>query len=199
MTIHQFIAKVNAISKIGLSFSKDAYAIENYEQLLNLSNEMLNQLLKQPLQTEFFEHAIYPTPSVSVRVLLFNDQGQLLMVKEKLENRWSVPGGWCDVFESPIENAIKECRQEAGVDVSIERVLQISFRDLYKEPKYSLISEYSIYFLGKIKGGDFQYNHEITDLAFFNPNQLPPLSGKNSMIELQRALQAVSSNRAYIE
>lgn len=76
MTIEQFMMRVHAISKIGLKYSTDPYALENYEELMALSTEMINQVVELPLETGFYERDLYPTPSISVRVILMNQEGQ---------------------------------------------------------------------------------------------------------------------------
>ncbi len=99
MTIEQFIMRVHAISKIGLKYSSDPYALENYQELMELSTDMINQVVEQPLVTDFYDRDLYPTPSISVRVLLLNEKGQFLMVKEAADGKYSLPGGWCDVLQ----------------------------------------------------------------------------------------------------
>ncbi len=191
MTIEQFIMRVHAISKIGLKYSSDPYALENYQELMELSTEMINQVVEQPLETDFYERDLYPTPSISVRVLLLNEKGKFLMVKEAADGKYSLPGGWCDVFDSPKQTAIEECLQETGYNVAIHKLLGVFFRDKYKPKMQSLISEYVIYFLGEIIDGDNNFSHEVTETKYFSLNDLPELSIKNSEIEIRRALQSI--------
>jgi len=188
MNWEQFAVKVMSISKIGLKFSKDDYALENYEELERISREMLNSLPIEPIAKNLYERDLYPTPNVSVRVLLFDNEGRLLMVKEKAEDKWAVPGGWCDVFESPKENAIKEVKQEAGFDIEIDRLVGIFQREKYKDYP-TLVSEYVHYFVGHIVNGVARHNHETTDVAFFEVDHLPELSKKTTRLEIGRALE----------
>jgi len=77
--LYQFIIKVAAISKIGLLFSKDPYAIENYNELQILSKQLIEDLGKFKIDgPNYFSRDIYPTPNVSVRALIFNERKQLL-------------------------------------------------------------------------------------------------------------------------
>lgn len=188
MNWEQFAVKVMSISKIGLKFSKDDYALENYEELERISRDMLNLLPIEPIAKNLYERDLYPTPNVSVRVLLFDNQGRLLLVKEKVEDKWAVPGGWCDVFESPKENAIKEVKQEAGFDVEIDRLVGVFQREKYKDYP-TLVSEYVHYFVGHIVNGTAMHNHETTEVAFFEVDRLPELSKKTTRLEIGRALE----------
>lgn len=194
MKLQQFIMKVLSISKIGKKFTHDPYAYENYEELEELALEQLSNLTNTSITENPYERDIYPTVNVSVRSIILNEKNQVLMVKEKSENLWSFPGGWCDVFESPQENAKKECYQESGYSVEIDRLLAVFFRDNYKPQSKSLISEYCIYFKGHILEKLNSHNHEIVEVGFFDLNDLPELSFKNSYQEVRRAIDCLLNN-----
>jgi 8-oxo-dGTP diphosphatase len=187
MNYIEFVAKVLAISRIGLKFSKDEYAIENYTELQALASEQLkDEHGFTPIDIPY-QKDIYPTPSISVRVIVFNEQGQLLMGQEKSDGGYAVPGGWCDLFESPTETALKEVLQETGLHVRIDRMLALLRRDLYRISP-ALISEYVLYFKATIIGGTLKPNHEILQVGFYDLDKLPPTSRKMTLPELQKAL-----------
>ena len=187
MKWNEFLAKVLAISRIGLKFSKDPYALENYEELHTLALQQLNELHETPEASLPYQRDIYPTPNISVRVLIFNEKQELLMGQERSDGAYAVPGGWCDVFESPGDNARKEVLQETGLSVKIDKVLCILRRELYREYA-SMISEYVIYFSATVLEGELKHNHEIISLGYFPLDQLPPLSRKMTEAELRKAL-----------
>ena len=188
MKIEQFISKVLAISRIGQKYTKDDYARENYEELEKLAIQIINDNAEMLFDHNIYIHDVYATPNVSVRVLVFNDEGKLLMVKEKQDGGWAVPGGWCDVFESSSESGRKEVKQEAGLDVKIERILGVFQRERYKDYP-TLVSEYVHYYCASIMGGELKHNHETIDVGFFDINKLPELSKKNTIMELTKAYQ----------
>lgn len=187
MNWEQFAAKVLSVSKIGLKYSKDPYALENYKELEDLSIKMINEVAIPDLEKTIYERDIYPTPNVSVRVLIFNEQGQLLMVKEKDDGGWAVPGGWCDVFYSPKENAKKEVSEETGLTVQIDKLLAVFQREKYKDYP-TIVSEYVQYFSASVVSGTMHQNHEVSEVRFFSVNELPNLSRKTTITELTRAL-----------
>ncbi len=197
MNQKQFIAKVLSISRIGLKFSKDPYAIENYQELQTLAIQQLDEIYHLPEEDHPYQRDIYPTPNISVRVIIFNDQKQLLLVQERDDQKYAVPGGWCDIFESAKENAIKEVKQETNLDVRIDKVLAILRRDIYKQHP-SLISEYVIYFSATILEGELAHNHEILSLAFYDLDKLPEFSRKMTSIELHKALNVYLNNEEVI-
>ncbi len=188
MKVTFFISKVLAICRIGQKYTKDDYARENYEELERLALETLHEYTGNDHERNIYVHDVYATPNVSVRVMVFNDENKLLMVKEKQDGNWAVPGGWCDVFESASESGIKEVKQEAGLDIEITQLLGIFQRERYKDYP-TLISEYVHYFSGKIVSGELKHNHETLDVGFFDFNDLPTLSKKNTIMELQKAYQ----------
>lgn len=188
MKIEQFISKVLALARIGQKYTQDEYARENYEELEKLAIETISENAEIIFDHNIYIHDVYATPNVSVRVLVFNEEGKLLMVKEKQDGRWAVPGGWCDVFESSSESGRKEVKQEAGLDVKIERILGVFQRERYKDYP-TLVSEYVHYYCASILGGDLKHNHETLDVGFFDINELPELSKKNTIMELTKAYQ----------
>ena len=194
MNWEQFTSKVLSVARIGLKFSTDPFALENYEELEKLAIETLKTNVDPTIQTNIYERDIYPTPNVSVRVIVFNDQGELLMVKEKDFMTWSVPGGWCDVFESSSESGRKEVLQETGYEVKIDRLLAVLQREKYKEYR-TLISEYVHYYSATIVGGEAKPNHETVEVKFFPVDQLPEVSRKSSMTEIRKALAVYRKER----
>lgn len=193
MNYLEFIVKVQQVAKIGLKYSTDEYALDNYQELEKLSREMLNNFVQEPIQQNIFTKDIYPTPSSSVRVMVFNEKNQILMVKEKQDGKWSIPGGWCEIFLDLKDNAVKEVKEESGLDIEIVRLLAIFRREKYKDYP-TTVSEYIHYFAGKIKGGTLKTNHETCDVGFFDFDQLPPLSRKNTVVELTRAYHVLKNN-----
>lgn len=194
MNWEQFTSKVLSVARIGLKFSTDPFALENYEELEKLAIETLKTNVDPNIQTNIYERDIYPTPNVSVRVIVFNDYGELLMVKEKDFLTWSVPGGWCDVFESSSESGRKEVLQETGYEVKIDRLLAVLQREKYKEYR-TLISEYVHYYSATIVGGEARPNHETVEVRFFPVDQLPEVSRKSSMTEIRKALAVYRKER----
>ncbi len=193
MKISEYISKVLSICKIGKKFSTDPYALENYQDLETLSLEMLQEQVDETITGTLYERDIYPTPNISVRTLVINELGELLMVQEKADGLWSVPGGWCDVFESSSSSAIKEVEQEAGVTVEIKRLLGLFSREKYKNYE-SMLSEYVVYYHGIPLSHDLRPNHEIEQVRYFSIHDLPPLSRKVSLGEITRAYRVYHEN-----
>ena len=189
----QFIKTVQSISQIGLSFSDDPYAIENYQELKKLSVEILARYSNLALdQCDLYKDYMYPTPQPAVRTLVMGEDQQLLLVQEKDTDLWSLPGGWCDIDQSPKQSAIKEVVEESGYTIECSRLLGVFDRRNYV--KSSLYDVYCLYFLGNVVTGKAKCNHETIAVKWFNINELPPLSSKNSIQEIQKAYQVYKNN-----
>jgi 8-oxo-dGTP diphosphatase len=171
-SFYEFILKVHSISKIGLTYSKDPYALENYLELSELSSSMLKSFtnidFKRP---QYFSKDLYPTPNVSVRMVILNDLNHVLLVKEKVDGGYTLPGGWADLFESPVEAIRKECMQEAGATVDVEKLSGVYHFDFLH--RGSAQSQYALVFKGRLTKPLKPWGHEITDVKFFSLTQLP--------------------------
>ena len=181
----EFIKKVQSIAQIGLSFSTDPYAIDNYEELRKISIRMLKEYTSLPDdECELYKDFIYPTPQPAVRTLVVRDN-KLLIVKEKDSGLWSLPGGWCDIDCTPKETAIKETYEESGYVIECTKLLAVF--DRRHSIKKSLYDVYCLYFLGNVVAGEAKCNHETEDIGWFEVSNLPSLSRKNSIEEIQKA------------
>ena len=196
--IFNYIVKIQTIAKIGLIYSKDPYAITNYNEINNLSREFLEDFMNVKFdRPNYFQKDIYPTPNISVRTIIFNDdRTKVLMVREVNLQTYSLPGGWCDLYDSPSTAAKNECRQEAGAEVEIIKLIGILDRTPHKE---SHVSEYVIVFEGKINGELHEHEYETDDVAWFGLDNLPPLSRKVMREEIDRIINAIKENKTIFD
>lgn len=196
---YDFVVKVHTIAHIGMVFSKDPYALENYKELNELSRKILENMMNVKFdRPSMFDRDIYPTPNMSVRTIISNDKNEVLLVRESNSNQWSFPGGWCDLYDSPSEAAFNEVTQEAGVDPKIVRLIGVLHRTPFKSNKN--VPEYVLIFEGKIDGKKFhEHTHETNDVKFFPIDNLPEMSRKLSMNEIERAIKAFKNNETIFD
>ena len=181
MTSQEMLEHLKAISslaQIGLLYNKEAYDRERYTEILERSKLMIENISGIALETlhEFFSiPEDYITPMVDVRAFVLNDKQEILMVKEKADGLWSIPGGWADVGHSPAEIAVKEVMEETGIEVKAKRLLGIADKSKHSY-KPALHYVYKIFIHCEITGGEFKRAHDMLDVGFFSPDALPPLS-----------------------
>ena len=196
---YDFIIKVQAISKIGLTYSKDPYALTNYQELNDLSTRYLQEFTDVKFdRPNYFSKDIYPTPNVSVRTVILNkDKTKVMMVREAALGTYSLPGGWADLYDSPSKTAKIECSQEAGADIEVVRLVGILDRTPFKSS--ASIPEYVVVFEGKLLGKLHEHEYETDDVGWFEIDNLPPISRKTSAEELLRMIIAARDGKTIFD
>ena len=116
----------------------------------------------------------YQTPKVDVRGVVFKNN-RLLMVKENMDDKWALPGGFCDIGLSPSENVVKEIKEESGYDVMPVKIIAVLDKNKHPHPPEAY-HYYKIFILCEIIGGESSAGMETTQVEFFSENNLPPLS-----------------------
>ncbi|MEG0034614.1 MAG: NUDIX hydrolase N-terminal domain-containing protein [Bacilli bacterium] len=198
INFYDFLLKIESIAKIGLVFSKDKYAIENYKDIQTITTKALEKFQDINFdRPNYFSREIYPTPSVSCRAIVFNELGELLMVKEACDGGYSLPGGWCDLYDSPKEATKREVLEEAGMDVDVNELVALLNRTPLKGP--ASVPEYAMYFKCSIKENFHCHDHEITDVLFFPLDNLPKLSCKSTKEEFDIVIDAALKNKQIID
>lgn len=165
--------RVQAIAQAGLAYTEGPYDRERYEALRTIAAEMLAEQNHVPAQTihGFFEQETgYQTPKVDTRAAVFRD-GKILLVHEK-NGTWSLPGGWCDADQSVASNAVKETKEEAGLDVAAEKLIAV--QDWRRHNKCNLpFGVTKIFVECRVLGGAFAENIETTGIQWFARDALP--------------------------
>lgn len=180
-TLLSIAKRLQSIAQAGIFYSDDKpFDRERYEEISELSVQVLGQLTDEPIEKigNLFtqERDGYQTPKVDIRAVVFNEIGEILMVKEKVDGRWSLPGGWADVGYSPAEVAVKEVREETGLDVKTLRVLGIFDKKTHPHPPEGWYV-YKIFILCEKIGGEISKDTtETSDIQYFSFQNLPPLS-----------------------
>ncbi len=191
---YNYVLRMIAIAKIGLKYSKDPYAIENYQEVQERSMDVLEHFVDEKFdRPNYFIKDLYPTPNISVRTLVFNDKNELLLVRESKDNAYSLPGGWCDLGDSPSEAAINEVKQEAGIDIKIKRLLGIL--DISKDQNGLLEAQYVVCFVAEQTSEFKEHSYETNDVKYFPVNNLPNLSFKNTKKDILRLIDAALNDK----
>jgi len=196
---YDFLIRVQAIAKIGLTYSKDEYALTNYKEINDLSTKMLEEFLEVKFdRPNYFEKNVYPTPNISVRTVILNEtKDKMILVKEVQGQAYSLPGGWCDIYDSPSTSAKNECSQEAGGDIEIDRLVGVLNRSPFKTSVN--VSEYMIVFQAHLISKLHEHEYETDDVSWFSLDELPPLSRKVSKCEMERIVNAIKKGETIFD
>jgi ADP-ribose pyrophosphatase YjhB (NUDIX family) len=169
--------KINSIAQSGLTFTKDKFDKERYTELLDLSICILNNITEidtKKLEFVFNRDIGYQTPKVGVRAVVFSNN-KLLLVKEKMDNKWCLPGGYADTGLTPSQTAVKEVKEESGFDVKPVRLLGLIDYNKHQKRQFPF-DIYQIFMECEIIGGKAQTSIETSDVEFFDIDNLPELS-----------------------
>lgn len=175
--------KIRALSQTGLVYSDNEYDTERYEELLHLSNSMTALISGNEVSVIegcFRVEDDYVTPKVDVRAVVFNDKNEILLVQERADGGWAIPGGWADVGYSPTEVAVKEVKEETGLNVEPIQLLAVLDKKCHNHPPAPHYA-YKIFILCKWIDGEFTSAFDILDKGFFKQNELPPLSEERTL------------------
>lgn len=183
----EYAKKLQAIAQAGLAYSKDIYDIERFQQIREISLEIFHEYTgidQEIIRDLFAKETGYPTPKIDVRAAVFKEN-KILLVKERADNLWALPGGWADIDTSLRESLLKEAKEEAGIDINPKRIIAIfDTRKHNLPPAPSGI--YKIIVECEYLGGEFQNNIETLECGFFSLDHLPPLSiGRNTYKQIE--------------
>lgn len=169
--------EVQATAQSGLAFSRDPYDIERYHALTALSAKMMAARTHgtAPALAKLFEaERGYATPKVDVRGAAFDAAGRILMVREAVdEDRWTLPGGWADVNQTPAACVAREVREESGYEVRVVKLAACWDRSAQGHTPPGLFSIVKLFFLCEITGGAPTTSLETSEVAFFAPEAVP--------------------------
>lgn len=173
--------EIQAMGQTGLAFNKDEYNIQRYQRLMGIAAEIVGHytsLEKEALLENFLAQPGYATPKIDVRGAICRDN-KILLVQERTDSRWAMPGGWADVGENPSAMVEREVREESGFLVKAKKVIAVYDANRDGRPM-QFYHAYKIIFLCEIFGGEAKASDETLAVDFFSLENLPPLSSSRT-------------------
>ncbi len=193
--------ELQSIAQAGLTFCENKYDIERYQQLMKMSQRIIADFTDIPyekVENVFKMEEGYLTPKVDVRGVVVRDN-KVLMVKETIDGRWSMPGGWADVGFTPKEIAEKEVWEESGLKVKAGRLLAVLDKKCHSHPP-DINYVYKIFIHCEETGGKLAAGMETSEVGFFDLNELPPLSTpRNTVEQIKLVCEKIWDNDSSVE
>lgn len=190
----EWAVEIQAIAQAGLYYSDIDFDIERFERLREIANEMIEYKSEIPLnkiKEIFSSETGYQTPKLATKAVIFKDN-KILMVQENT-GIWTLPGGWCDVDRSLVENTIKEAKEEAGIDVEVDYIIGITYSG--KDKRIDALKITTAFLKCNYLGGEFKKNIETIDSNYFSFEELQDINiGKVSMRQLKMCFDANESD-----
>lgn len=173
----EWAQRLQALAQTGLAFANNAYDRERYTAVRDLAVQIAaagTGSAPERLEPLFAAEGGYATPKVDVRAAVFRD-GRILLVKERLDGRWTLPGGWADVGDSPSGAVEREVREESGFEARAVKLAAVYDRNRHPHTKM-LFHLWKLFFLCELVGGEARASIETAAADFFAEDALPPLS-----------------------
>lgn len=181
--------RLHALARTGLYFCADEYDRQRYEEIERLAVALLAGPApdeQRQLSALWADDHGYITPKVEVRGATFDAQGRVLLVRERLDGLWTLPGGWADVNESPSQSVVKEIEQESGYVARAVKLTALYDRDRHGHGP-SRFHSWKAFFLCEIDGGHARTSYETDAVEFFARDALPPMSiGRSTPQQVHR-------------
>lgn len=191
-----WISEIQALSRSGLTYTKSEYDRERFLRILDISAEITAELACSPpelIKSLFaIEQDAYATPILDIRSFTLQDN-KILMVRERSDGLWALPGGFVDVNESPSEAVVRETLEESGFLVKPLSLLAL-WDKLKQDNPLQWPHIYKCMFHCELVSGEPVPNIEISEIDFFSIDNLPPLSAPRVTVKQMLELYRLSQN-----
>jgi ADP-ribose pyrophosphatase YjhB (NUDIX family) len=188
----EWATELQSIAQAGLTFGENQYDRDRYQKIRDLSVEILHEYTEishEKIRDLFANETGYQTPKVDIRAAVIKDD-KILLVKEKVDGRWSLPGGWADVNSSVSESAVRECMEEAGAVVKVKRIIAVHMGNRHNNHNFPF-TIYKIFVECELIEYNFLENTETLGSDFFSLDKLPELSiERNTFKQIEMCFEA---------
>jgi len=193
--------RIQAIAQTGLHYIQNDFDRQRYSELRELSVLLASKISDaeiNKIRDIFTSDTGYQTPKIDIRSVVIKDD-KILLTRERIDNKWSLPGGFADINYSPSEVAVKEALEETGLKVKCERLLAVVDTNKHGFPPLEY-HYYKMIFQCSIIGGELKGSNETLESRFFSFDGLPELSTMRNTEELFRLIRKqLSYNITYVD
>jgi ADP-ribose pyrophosphatase YjhB (NUDIX family) len=193
--LHALAVELAAMAQNGLRYATDRYDLARYERLRGAAAEifaMLDEPDADQVRSVLAAESGHATPKVDVRGALFDDAGRVLLVREKSDGRWTLPGGWADAMDAPSVAVAREVAEEAGLDVRVVRLAAVHDGSRQNAHGATPFHIYKLFFLVEQADPSQQpvagLDEETTGVGFFALDALPELSSRRTNADQLRLM-----------
>jgi ADP-ribose pyrophosphatase YjhB (NUDIX family) len=185
--------RLAGLAQSGLTYTRDAFELERFAKARELAAELFAAIGNQSAADVHAALSLdsgYATPKVDVRGAVFDADERVLLMRERSDGLWSLPGGWLDAGERPAAGVVKEVLEETGYGAEAVRLIGCWDRATRGHRPLFPIGIVKLFFLcratGEVRPPD---ELETLDVGWFAVDALPPLSlGRVNEWELGRCL-----------
>jgi ADP-ribose pyrophosphatase YjhB (NUDIX family) len=128
----------------------------------------------------------------STTAVVTDARERIVLIRRRDNDLWALPGGAMELGESIVDAAVREVKEETGLDVEITGLVGV-----YTNPHHVMAytdgevrQQFSLCFTTRHLGGELQTDSESTDIAWISPEHLASLDMHPSMLlRIQHYLQ----------
>jgi len=172
----RWVKELRSIAQAGLTYAESPFDRHRYQQVLDIATEIAATYSATDFETVrglFSAAQGYETPKVDVRGVVLQE-GRLLLVQELMDGgRWTLPGGWADVNDTPTQAVEREVWEETGFKVRATRLLAAYDRRLHGHTPPAPYGIYKLFFLCTLLEGTSKPSIETTGARFFAEHEIP--------------------------
>ena len=173
--IMELLDELRTIARNGLTYARDPYDRERYERLLDITSHEYGTVLNLPaeqVKERLTAELGYITPKVGADAAIFDDEGRILLELRADNERWCIPCGWIEPNETPAAAAVREVREETGLEVRIVELIDAFTR--LPSVEYGPHTVIGITYLCEVTGGTLLKSHESLDLRWWQIEEVHP-------------------------
>ncbi len=178
--IRRVAVALNALAQSGLSYTVNDYDSDRYRKVAALAGDLFEVLSGEPAEAwrlRLGQDSGYATPKVDVRGALVDADERVLLMRERSDGRWSLPGGWADPLDTPSRAVEREIVEETGYGATAVKLVGCWDRDTQGHLPHLPFSIYKLFFLcaatGEVRPPDAL---ETLEVGWFGLDELPDLS-----------------------
>ncbi|MBC3992157.1 NUDIX domain-containing protein [Streptomyces sp. AC563] len=131
-------------------------------------------------RTEYYDDPTAPAPNsmvVAASAVVTDDEGRILLQRRRDNELWALPGGGMDMSDSLPGCAVREVKEETGLDVEITGLV-----GTYTDPRHVIAytdgevrRQFNVCFTARVLGGTLTISDESTELRFVAPEAVEDL------------------------
>lgn len=174
MDLFSLLDELQTIARNGLHYTTNPYDRERYERLYTIATQSYEELLDLPsaaIRARFAKELGHVSAKVGTDAAIFNQHGEILLMERVDGSGWCLPCGWVEANERPADGAVREAREETGLEIVVKQLVGVFSRlPSAKNGPHTMIA---VVHLCEVVGGELTLSHEGLALRYWAIEDVP--------------------------